>query len=81
MSPFLFAGDVLQFFVSLRGAVLFPGQGVDAERISRWYRSHVHPQGETSWDCFIQIFLFDLTKTSRMSTNFSSLFLTVGEDA
>lgn len=40
------AGDVLQFSVSLRGALLFPGQGFDAEGVGGRDRSHVHSQGD-----------------------------------
>lgn len=41
------SGDVLQLSFPLRGAVLFPGQGFNAEGISGWNHSHVHSQGET----------------------------------
>lgn len=40
-------GDVLQLSFPLCGAVLFPGQGFNAEGVSGWYRPHVHSQGET----------------------------------
>lgn len=42
-----FTGDVLQLSLSLRGAVLLPGQGFDAEGVGGRHRSHVHSKGDT----------------------------------
>ena len=74
---FCVTGDVLQLSFPLCGAVLFPGQGFNAEGISGRYRSHVHPQGETGRAASSP----SLTMSGKKNTDYPSLPVTAGEDA